>query len=70
MNHPEPEGDEGELTRLRLRLNHAEMQRDAFAAALTKEVRQVIARVIQDEISRVLGGPPKGCFDRPKRLKD
>jgi hypothetical protein len=48
--------DYDEVTRLRLRINHLELQRDAFAAVLRKEVREFIAEVIREEIRRQLGG--------------
>lgn len=40
---------------LRLRLSHVEMQRDALASALRKEVREIIKEVISEEIRRALG---------------
>jgi histidyl-tRNA synthetase len=55
--------DYDEVTRLRLRINHLELQRDAFAAVLRKEVREFISEVIRNEIRRQLGG------DENARLK-
>jgi hypothetical protein len=43
--------DYDEVTRLRLRLNEVELQRDAFAAALRKEVLAVIRETIIKEIN-------------------
>jgi hypothetical protein len=44
-----------EITRLRLRLSVVELQRDAYASALRKEVRMVIEEVLRD----VLTLPPE-----------
>lgn len=49
-------GEYTEEQRLRLRLHHAEMQRDAFAAALRKEVKEAVLEIIREEIRSALGG--------------
>jgi hypothetical protein len=50
--------DYDEVTRLRLRINHLEIQRDAFAAALKAEVRTVVADILREELRRQVGGLP------------
>lgn len=55
MNPESVPGDYDEVTRLRLRINHLEIQRDGFAAALRAEVRSAIADILRDELRRQLG---------------
>lgn len=60
MKYPdyEQEGydDNYELTRARLELDHVKMQRDAYAAALRKEVMAMFSEIIREEIIRQLSG--------------
>lgn len=55
MNPEQQPGDYDEVTRLRLRIGQLELQRDAFAATLRKEVREAVAGILRDELRRQLG---------------
>lgn len=46
-------GDYDDITRLRLQLHQAELQRDAFEKALRKEVLEIIRSVLADENARL-----------------
>jgi hypothetical protein len=50
MNPPESDPYDSEVVRLRLQLSHAEMQRDAYAAALKAEVRALLCDTIRGQL--------------------
>jgi hypothetical protein len=51
-----PEVPHDETVGLRLELGRIRDQRDAFAAALRKEVRDALKDILRDELRRQLGG--------------